>query len=320
MKKIRSSFLWLFVLVGINLVLVLLWASGVRWQGKRGSGPEFPQGHDHVSVEGVGFASPAAVVHDVASDLYLVSNVDGGGLERDGNGFISRIRPTGRGIDLRWIEGGESGVVLNAPKGMTLRGDTLYVADIDCVRRFHRFTGQPLGETCLPGATNLKALAFERRGPLYITDQGLPGGSDAGESGALYSIDDDGEVREVLRGDTLGGPTGIATSFRGVFVAGFDNGSVSQLWPEGLKPFVRGRHWQLEGLIIIPDGSFLFSSWSDSTVLFIQAKDGGSRGDISTLVRRVPTPGHLGHDAERSRLLIPVLEQNRVFFLDLWPS
>jgi hypothetical protein len=261
-----------------------------------------------MTVNEVGFETPASVLYDEVLDIYYVSNVNGGSLDRDGNGFISRLRPNGHLISLRWIEGGEDGVELNAPKGMAILGDTLYVADIDCVRIFDRRSGDPMGSVCPEGATNLHDLAVKRRGPLYVTDR----------AGALFAIEGDGSSSEVLRGEELGEPTGIASSVRGVFVAGFQNRSISQLWPEELKAFVRGRTWKLNGLAITEDGSFVFSNWADSTILFIQSSRGGSRGNIFTLVQDVPTPGDLGYDGKRNRILVPVLEQNRVFFVDLW--
>jgi hypothetical protein len=261
-----------------------------------------------IAVQGRGFETPASVLHDEVRDLYLVSNVNGGLLDRDGNGFISRLYPDGRVYQRQWIESGKDGVELNAPKGMAILGDTLFVADIDCVRLFNRISGDPMGSVCPEGASNLHDLAVERRGPLYVTDR----------SGVLFAIEMDGSYREALRGEELGEPTGIASSVRGVFVAGFQNRSVSQLWPEELKPFVRGRNWKLDGLVITDDGSFVFTNWADSTILLIQASGGGSRGNIYSMVQGVPTPGDIGYDGKRNRIMVPVLEQNRLFFVKLW--
>jgi hypothetical protein len=273
-----------------------------------GPQPTLSPGHDMEAVEGVGFETPSSVLHDEVRDLYLVSNINGAPLERDGNGFISRMYPDGRMHQLHWIEGGKDGAELHAPKGLAISGDTLYVADIDCVRLFNRISGDPLGSVCPEGASNLHDLVVQRRGPLYVTDR----------TGILFAIEGDGSYSVRLQGEDLGEPTGIATSARGVFVAGFQNGSVSQLWPEELKPFVRGRDWKLDGLAITEDGSFAFTNWADSTILLIQASRGGSRGNIYSLVQGIPTPGDLGYDGKRNRLLVPVLEQNRVFFVDLW--
>ena len=290
------------------LLLGPLAACDPRSPGESGPRPTINPEHTLMSVEGVGFETPSSVLHDEVRDLYLVSNTAGAPLERDGNGFISRLFPDGRVERARWIESGKDGVELNAPKGLAILGDTLFVADIDCVRIFHRVSGKPMGSVCPQEASNLHDLVVKRRGPLYVTDR----------SGFLFAIEGDGSYSVVLSGDELGEPTGIASSFRGVFVAGFQNRSVSQLWPEELKPFVRGRNWKLDGLAITEDGSFAFSNWADSTILLIQASQGGSKGNIFSLVQRVPTPGDIGYDGKRDRILVPVLEQNRVFFVNLW--
>ncbi|HEB52872.1 MAG TPA: hypothetical protein ENI87_06430, partial [bacterium] len=93
----------------------------------------------------VTLATPESVLYDPASDVWLVSNIAGEPLAKDGNGFIARVSPDD-GSARAWIEGGRNGVTLHAPKGMALLGDDLWVADIDVVRRFDRRSGAPRGE------------------------------------------------------------------------------------------------------------------------------------------------------------------------------
>src|SRR5262245_55231562 len=71
--------------------------------------------------------TPESVVHDTTGDVYLVSNINGSPVQKDGNGFISRVSPDGRIAEAKWIAGGVNGVTLNAPKGMAIKGDTLFV-------------------------------------------------------------------------------------------------------------------------------------------------------------------------------------------------
>src|SRR6266496_4562221 len=100
-----------------------------------------------VAVEG--FLTPESVLHDTAQDIYFVSNINGSPTAKDNNGFISRLRPDGAVENLKFIEGGKNGVTLNAPKGLALLGDTLWVADIDAVRAFNAKTGAPLDSVSL---------------------------------------------------------------------------------------------------------------------------------------------------------------------------
>src|SRR3989449_5496282 len=98
-----------------------------------------------------GFLTPESVLYDSAQDIYFVSNINGSPTAKDNNGFISRVRPDGAVENLKFIEGGHNGVTLNAPKGMALRGDTLWLADIDAVRAFNAKTGAPVALADLSG-------------------------------------------------------------------------------------------------------------------------------------------------------------------------
>jgi len=75
-----------------------------------------------------GFSTPESVLHDSTQDIYFVSNINGSPTAKDNNGFISRVRPDGAIENLKFIEGGRAGVTLNAPKGLGVLGDTLWVA------------------------------------------------------------------------------------------------------------------------------------------------------------------------------------------------
>jgi hypothetical protein len=91
-----------------------------------------------------GLSGPEAVSYDSAHDAYYVSNVNGSVGVKDGNGFISRITGDGRVDALHFIQGGRNGVELNSPMGSRIRGDTLWVLDIDALRAFDIGSGAPL--------------------------------------------------------------------------------------------------------------------------------------------------------------------------------
>src|SRR6266699_3609510 len=123
----------------------------------------------------LGFLAPESVLHDSAQDIYFVSNINGSPMAKDNNGFISRVRPDGAVENLKFIEGGRSGVTLNAPKGLALEGDTLWVADIDAVRAFDAKTGAAIDTVSLSklGAVFLNDIVVGLSGALYITDTGI---------------------------------------------------------------------------------------------------------------------------------------------------
>src|SRR5260370_11137467 len=163
----------------------------------------------------VGFLTPESVLHDSAQDIYFVSNINGGPLTKDNNGFISRLRPDGAIEVLKFIEGGRAGVTLNAPKGLALLGDTLWVADISVVRAFNARTGAPVDSVKLDslGAVFLNDIAIAPNGAIYVTDTGIRF-DDVGNvlhpgPDRVFRGGPDRQVTVALRGDTLGRPNGI---------------------------------------------------------------------------------------------------------------
>ena len=274
-----------------------------------------PSGLD---IANVGFMTPESVLADSVSDMYLVSNINGGPLDRDDNGFISRLTPDGQLENLKWIDGASADVTLHAPKGMAIRGDTLFVADIDCIRRFNRVTGAPAGEQCIAGATFLNDLAVAPDGALYATDTGMQ----AGESGFVPSGTDavyrfpnrpDSAGGALARSTDLGNPNGIAVEPRRVVVVSFGSGELYQITTRGEKTPILppDPDRQLDGVVFTSDGGMLFSSWGDSAVFRV-----APNGTTSRLYEHLTAPADIGYDARRNRVLIPLFMDNRVLIRD----
>ncbi len=137
-------------------------------------------------------STPESVLYDDANDVYIVSNINGKPLDADNNGYIAKLSPDGKVATAKWIEGGKNKVTLNAPKGLAIIADTLYVADLDTVRMFDRKTGAPTGEVKVPGATFLNDLAATTDGRVLVSDSGLKAsakGFDPTGTDAVYAID-----------------------------------------------------------------------------------------------------------------------------------
>lgn len=125
-----------------------------------------------------GFASPESVV--VAGNDVFVSNlgVKLEPMEKDGDGFISRLDRQGNIKALRWAD------KLNGPKGLLALEGVVYVADIDRVLGFRASDGKRVFDLDMgaTGARFLNALArFDNRrilvsatdlGKVFIIDLG----------------------------------------------------------------------------------------------------------------------------------------------------
>jgi sugar lactone lactonase YvrE len=261
-----------------------------------------------------GFLTPESVLHDTAQDIYFVSNINGGFVAKDGNGFISRVRPDGAVENLKFIEGGRGGVTLNAPKGLALAGDTLWVADIDMVRAFDAKTGAPRDSVSLvtEGAVFLNDIVITSTGALYITDTGIKF-DDVGNilhpgPDRVFRIGPDRKVTVVARGDTLGRPNGIAIDPAGkrFIIVPYGRTTLLAWKPADKAPSVIAKGpGGFDGVVIIGN-RILASSWTDSTVSSYET------GVEVRVISGVPSPADIGYDAKRNRVLVPICLGNRV--------
>jgi hypothetical protein len=257
-----------------------------------------------------GFQTPESVKWDSGQDVYFVSNINGSPNAKDGNGYITRLGPAGMIMDSAFIKG------LNAPKGMALLHDTLWVTDIDQVRAFDARTGAPVATLTMPGAIFLNDIAAAPDGSLYVTDTAIrfAANGTVAHSGTdqIFRIAADRKVSVAIKSDSLGRPNGITwdPANQGFIVVPFGANSLLAWKPsETAVTRLFTGPGQFDGVEITRDGATWVTSWADSSVYRYE------HGQGSSLIKGVPSPADIGYDAKRNRILIPVLTGNRV---EIW--
>jgi hypothetical protein len=291
-----------------------------------------------------GFLSPESVVHDPLTDVYLVSNV-GGPPVIFNHGFISRVSPQGAVLDLKWIEDGVNGAALHGPKGLWLHRGELYVADVDTLRIFNRFTGAPIRDVPIPnpfaapgttpplgapGALFLNHVVVANDGTAYISDQ---------LDSAIFKVDPQGNASVLASGPQLGNPDGILLDGDELSWVTFFGHEVRRMTSSGkiimeaLLPAA-----DVTGLTLGPNplppgallmdgyarwhGSLLVTSWVTGTIYRI----GRSGTEIETTAQVVSArdnpnspdgPAKINIDSSRGRLLIPLFNAGQLVILTL---
>jgi sugar lactone lactonase YvrE len=255
------------------------------------------------------FRTPESILYDGQLDAYLVSNINGAPAAKDDNGFISRVGTDGRVIELHWIDGASDNVTLHAPKGMGIKGDTLFVADVDEVRLFDRTTGAPLGSRPVRGATFLNDLAVGPDGTVYVTDSGMRPDFTSSGSDALWRFDAGGRPVRVAAGPDLGRPNGIVVDSADVLVVTFGSSAVYRVEATGARtPLPTPPGGGFDGLVRTVDGTLFVSSWNDSSISRLAPGDTA----WTRVVTGIVSPADIGLDTRRGRLLIPVFQGDRL--------
>jgi hypothetical protein len=256
-----------------------------------------------------GLLGPESALHDAKRDVYYISNMNGGLLDVDGNGFISRIDAKTMKVDLRWIESGKNGVRLDAPKGLAVLGDSLYVGDVTAVRRFDVRNGAPNGDITLDGATLINDLTTDGRS-IYVSDSGIRPASGiefaATGTDAIWKIDGERAVK-IAEGAELGHPNGLDFANGSLWVVTFGGNELYRLEGNRKASIQKLASGQLDGLVHLRDGSRLVSSWMGRAIY-----RSDERNASRALLTGITTPADIGYDAERQRLLVPRSASNQV--------
>jgi sugar lactone lactonase YvrE len=258
-----------------------------------------------------GFKTPESVLYDADTDVYLVSNINGDAFGTDDNGFIAKVKPDG--TMETWIDGAKDDVKLDAPKGMALLGDTLYVSDITTVRMFDRKTGAAKGEVAIKGATFLNDIAAGTDA-VYVSDSGLAPGFKPSGTDAIYKIAG-GKATPVIKDKALGNPNGLWVAGDDLWVVTFGTGELYKVAAGKKAAGVKPPKGQLDGIVQLTTGDVLVSSW-EGKAIYRGPADGSK---WTELANDQESPADIGWDSKRNKLLVPLFQKDTVNIIDVKP-
>jgi hypothetical protein len=254
--------------------------------------------------ESTGLKTPESALPDPTATFAYVSNIDGDPLAKDGNGFISKVDlKDGKILELKWATG------LDAPKGLALVGDKLYVSDIDRLVAIDTGTGKAAAEYPAPGAVFLNDVAADAEGRVYISDSG---------TSTIWRLAD-GKFEKWMEGPELKYPNGLLAKGDKLIIAAWGAAkSASTYAPANLLeidiPDKKVRDLgsgapvgNLDGIEPLTDTSFLVTDWIAGALFVINEK-----GDVERLLDLNQGSADIGWLPNERLLLIPMMKDDKL--------
>ena len=219
------------------------------------------------------FTTVEAALYDATTDIIYVSNIEGDPWGHDGKGSIGRLKPDGTTFDAKWITG------LNAPKGLGIVGNKLYVTDNFALVEIDIPTGKIIKRYEVKDCGGLNDVTTSPEGIVYFTDS---------QQGAIHKLEN-GNVSMII--DSLKGSNGIFYEKDRLLFATWGDESLNEYrFADQKTNILADTLTQPDGIEAVGDGGYLVSAWKGlinyvapdgkTTLILDTAKDTISSADI----------------------------------------
>ncbi|SHM62410.1 hypothetical protein SAMN04488057_102370 [Cyclobacterium lianum] len=228
-------------------------------------------------------------VHYEESDgLIYVANIEGGPDEKDGVGSISKINEDGEILEKDWVSG------LNAPKGMAVMGDYLYVTDIDRLVEITLATGEISNTYEIADAVFLNDATTDGE-KVYFSDM---------RTHKIHYLQD-GSIHTFAEGQN--NINGLRVG-NGNTLYGLDAEGLKQYATDGSFEIINADVTGGDGLIVLDENTFIASRWSGEIFLI---EDGVATKILDTTAEESNT-ADIGFIPGEDIVLVPTFFKNKV--------
>ena len=239
--------------------------------------------------------TPESVLFSAKEKLLYVSNIDGEPAEKDGKGSIGKVGLDGKIISVDWVTG------LNAPKGMGMYKNKLYVADLTEVVVIDIEKAKIVQHIPVEGSVFLNDITIDKQGVIYVSDT---------RTFKVYKIEK-GIVVTLLQ--NLKGPNGLLAVEDDLLI--LDKGNLIKLLANGnLANMAEGMDPSTDGLEMVKSNEYLATSWSG--VVYYLFADGNKQILLDTRTEKINT-ADIGYDTKNKVVYIPTFFKNKIIAYQL---
>jgi hypothetical protein len=234
--------------------------------------------------------TPESVLYYPKEKILFVSNIDGKPDEKDGRGSIWKLSTDGRILKADWITG------LNAPKGMAVFRDKLYIADLTEIVVVDIKKEKITERIPVIGAVFLNDLTVDENGVLYVSDT---------RTFKVHKIEN-GKVITWL--DQLKGPNGVLAVQDILYV--LDRGSLLKVDAQkNIKKMTDGMDKSTDGLVMANSKEFIISCWNG--IVYYLTSDGDKEVLFDKRDQKINS-ADIEYIAGKKTLYVPTFYNNKV--------
>ena len=234
---------------------------------------------------------PESVLFDAGNNVLYVSNIDGTDpWGKDGKGSIGKIGTDGKIIAVDWVTG------LNAPKGMGLYKNKLYVADLASLVVIDIVKGSIEKTIAIPDAQGLNDVTIDKKGVVYVSDS---------KGKKVFRVKGD---KPELFLDNLKGPNGVLMHKKDFFV--LDAGGMYKMNSDkSLTMITDGMEGGTDGIENVKGKDYIISCWG-GVIWYINAN--GTKELLMDTRAEKRNTADIGFDAKTQTVYVPTFWKNSV--------
>jgi sugar lactone lactonase YvrE len=222
--------------------------------------------------------------------VIFVSNIDGKPAEKDGKGSVGKVGYDGKIMLTDWVSG------LNAPKGMGIYKNNLYVADLSEVVVIDIKKGKITNRIPVEGATFLNDIAVDDHGIVYVSDT---------RKFTVHKIENGAAT---LYLDKLKAPNGLYCDKDTLYV--LDKGYLLKVdKKKQITTVADDMDPSTDGLEKVVDGEFLVTSWAG--ICYYVKADGSKQVLFDNRTKKINS-ADIGFDKKTRIVYVPTFYGNKI--------
>jgi hypothetical protein len=226
------------------------------------------------------------------SNVIYVSNINGQPLEENGKGYISKVSMDGKVLVEKWVQG------LNAPKGIGVNGNKLYVSDITQVVEIDIKEGKISVRYPEEGSEFLNDISIDADGNVYVSDTNTK---------KIYRLSD-GEIELWLESDMLDEVNGLYVEGSSLLIGTAGSVLKADLATRELSVYIENTGG-IDGIVPDGKGNYLISDWAGNIHLVHPGKPKIKL--LDTTAEKI-NAADIDYVISKHMLLVPTFFDNRV--------